>query len=46
MSVSRAYGGLSNQKIRKELITFEANGVFTFQDVKFGVTMQLINNHA
>ena len=46
VNVARAYGGLTEQKIRERLITFGADGVSTFQGVKFSVTVQLMNKHA
>lgn len=44
--VAHTYGGLSNQRIRKGLITFGPYGVFSFQITKFVVIMQLVNKHA
>ena len=46
VNVARAYGGLTEQKIREGLITFGADGVSTFQGAKTGVTVQLVTKHA
>jgi UDP-N-acetyl-D-mannosaminuronic acid transferase (WecB/TagA/CpsF family) len=39
VNAARAYGALTEQKIREMLITFGADGVSTFQGAKFGVTV-------
>lgn len=45
VNVLRAYVGLAKQKIRKWLVTFEVDGVSTFQGAKLGVIMWSINKH-
>lgn len=45
VNVVHVYEGLSNQKIRKGLITFGVDGVSTYQGVKSGFIVKLINKH-
>jgi hypothetical protein len=46
VNATRAYEGLSNQKMEESLITFGADGMSTFLGAKSGITMKFVNKHA